>query len=854
MQVEPRQQALTLTTSDGGNLALHPGKHVVARVIDSAADGSSATISLAGESMKVSTSQPLVAGQTLDLTVTSNDAGRLQLTLSTRAAGEATSVPRPQLEPMSITSPEASRTLTDVAPTAIRELARAGVPVTPQLAQAAARVVEQMLASDPSMDPTTAARSVASLVVRDHEAVPPPRTTDLANSVSAPPLTGRDAVAAPGRSGTSAGTPGDGRGANDAGAMRQPPSFNAPPATTASQSAARMGNATGAPASSQGQAPATAADQPDAPLEAPAARQPAAARPAPPPTSGTPVTVAAALEPPAEAATSLAHLVTRDHTGAAAAGARVAAALQVAGQLGERLSALARISPQVAAAMPRDMPPADAIRQMLAPALDAPELAMARIVQSMQPDAAQSRAGVGSPPPSVNPTVVASYIASRMAAAGRMDELIQAMTRQPTSTMLDADLVATPPAVGSSAMPRVPREGVPPAVQSPSPEVRDPRSTAPPAGVLPDSRSGTPVERARAEAAVQLRPASGAAAASAPAVAQSGTPPPVAAAVSNLAIAVVRFVPALVPGESSSRSAGSTQVRLTSEVDLRTPGGSFTPIAAGGGSDGGPAPLVNALREVLLGATSRSPASLVSALAGHSEQEIAAALTQLPQRDTMRIAGDLLQYAQQRATGSSDMDQSLAGLRGAIHDALHRLGNALHHQQPDALAALRTALQEVATSDSRPEVARQAMQLLQAADGQILLSQPQAGADPGYVWFQVPLPGNRNAEVLVRRDPARRAVSFERFDIAFLLSTESLGTLLLHLEADPSSVRCSIRTDDPDAEPIISRHAGELREPIEREARRPLHVTTGVFENAAAPTSLLEPALGLVPGENAYYA
>jgi hypothetical protein len=66
-------------------------------------------------------------------------------------------------------------------------------------------------------------------------------------------------------------------------------------------------------------------------------------------------------------------------------------------------------------------------------------------------------------------------------------------------------------------------------------------------------------------------------------------------------------------------------------------------------------------------------------------------------------------------------------------------------------------------------------------------------------------------------------------------------------------VTATITTDQPSMEPLLAASAEALREPVEREAKRPVYINTRVFAGDP-PTSLLEPALGLLPGDSSYYA
>jgi hypothetical protein len=116
------------------------------------------------------------------------------------------------------------------------------------------------------------------------------------------------------------------------------------------------------------------------------------------------------------------------------------------------------------------------------------------------------------------------------------------------------------------------------------------------------------------------------------------------------------------------------------------------------------------------------------------------------------------------------------------------------------------------------------------------------------------MPNGRGAEVMVRREPGRRQVTFDEFNIAFLLDTEQVGTLMIQLDAHPAGIRADVRTDIAALEPYLRARTEELIEPLARESRRPVTVTSGVFDQEP-PKSLLEPALGaLSPGANEFYA
>jgi hypothetical protein len=261
---------------------------------------------------------------------------------------------------------------------------------------------------------------------------------------------------------------------------------------------------------------------------------------------------------------------------------------------------------------------------------------------------------------------------------------------------------------------------------------------------------------------------------------------------------------------------------------------------------------VTALRAFLESPGTESDAAhLLQVLRGASGEQVAAAVRTLPESESLRLAGRLLDAMP--ASGQLS-GPALQELRHGVHDALGRLGESLRPAGTQELAALRHALEQVAAHDPRPAVAADASRLLAAADGQQILSRTASGADPGYVYFQVPMPDGRGAEVMVRREPGRRQVTFDEFNIAFLLDTERLGTLMIQLDAYPAGIRADVKTDIPALEPFLRASTEQLIEPLARESRRPVTVTTGVFEETP-PTSLLQPQLGaLQPGVNEFYA
>lgn len=714
MQVEPQAAPSVFVTTAGGGVALEPGRQVVARVIEVSSSGS-ARISLGGTAITVRSDVPLAAGDTLSLTVSGTAAGSVRLSID-GATGTAASH-----------LPGVSQQLDSFAPAAIRELARAGIAVTPQLAQAARQAIEQLAigAGGPGAD--DAARTVANLVARD----------------------------------------------------------------------IALG----------------------------------------PQTAG-----------------------------------RVAAALSLAGRLGPALGSLAAQSPEVASALPASSASASALRSVLAPALSPVELAVARIAQATEAArvaqaAAPATSGALHTPPTSSPAVVANYVASQVAGTARLDDLARAslapaLDRSAAAAQSNASSIqggASAPGVAAQAhaarlrgelaaeLVATQRGGTP----APAGAALVPTVPGAPAGAA-GSAAADPGSAAAARAA---RTNAGAAAAATSAAA--GNPQPaISRAVAELATALTRLAPAIASGPGPMGTASATHARGAA-TDAQAPAGTFTPQVAGGAASGAPAPLVAGLREALSGTTAghdqRAAHGLLALLGRYDAHQLGAALGQLGESASLRLAGTLMDIAGRASQSLSGA--SAAELRHAVHNMLDDIGRALAHGGVSDHTVLRAALELVAANDPRPAVADQATRLLHAMDGQQLLSQQRSGADPGFVYFQVPLPGNRSAEVLVRREPGRRQVTFDTFDIAFLLDTESLGSLLVQLSAHPAAVQATIKTEHAALEPFLAAQADALRLAVEPEARRPVLVSTGVFEGGAPPASLLdEPALGLIPGENAYYA
>ena len=511
-----------------------------------------------------------------------------------------------------------------------------------------------------------------------------------------------------------------------------------------------------------------------------------------------------------DSARSFAALVSRGVALSPEIAGRVSAALDLAGNLGTRLTQLANVSPTVAAALPTGTPSATALQGLASSNLPPVELALARIAQALTSPSATTSAPTGSTvttTPGAAPGTVAASVAA-----------------------LTGEAAANTAAVKGAAAPGTPALLLP---------------TAPAPATLPTG--------AAAAAANQTTPAAVNASQAATATSATGAHPEVARVVTELATVVARHatvVAATDAGTGAPRATGDTQQSLQSATS------SFTPVAAGGTANNGPAALVAALDRALTGSAAGDQTAnlaLSRALAAATPEHAAAALRNLSEQQLLQVAGRILGAAGEASAGLPTA--MAAELRQSLQSVLQRLGAALVPPPGGELAALRAALQQVADTDPRPGVADQAQQLLKASDGQQVLSQAKAGADPGYVYFNLPLPDGRGAEVMVKRDAAGgRAVSFEQFDIAFLLDTQALGTILIHLDAQPHGITAEVKTDAPHMEGFLQHHADALRDAVEREAGRPITIEVGLFENAQAPASLLEPQLGFIPGENAFYA
>lgn len=548
------------------------------------------------------------------------------------------------------------------------------------------------------------------------------------------------------------------------------------------------------------------------------------------------------------AARAVANLAGRDLVLSPAAAGRVATALDLAGALGPSLASLAGRSDAIAAALPGGVPGADALRSLLAPNLSSSELAVARIVQATQAAAPGGPITLPTPPAS-SAAVIQNYVASQVAVTAHLDDLAAQNTLLGSGELLASRGQAATAASGLApaalqAALRGQAAGLPAAADVDAPG-------APPA-IAPAPTLPLPA----ANAAAARVSASAAAATGAATAAPTPTAAPVAQAVVDLASLAVRFAPAVAPSTGAIGPNAATAARgsASDPAAQAGPPASATAAAsvAGSGAGGDPAPIVTALRTFLQSPGAEADSTrLLRALAGSQPSAIAQAIQTLPQSQSLQLAGRLLDLL---PDGTQLSGPALQELRQGVHAALDRLGGALAPRGHEDVHALRSALEQVAANDPRPAVAADAARLLAAADGQQILSRTASGADPGYVYFQVPMPNGRGAEVMVRREPGRRRVTFDEFNIAFLLDTERIGTLMIQLDAHPAGIRADVRTDLAELEPYLRARTEELVEPLARESRRPVTVTSGVFEHDP-PKSLLEPRLGaLSPGVNEFYA
>ncbi len=582
--------------------------------------------------------------------------------------------------------------------------------------------------------------------------------------------------------------------------------------------------------------------------------------------------VAAQLGGGSAAQRAVANLAGRDLVLSPVAAGRVAAALDLAGSIGPALSSLASRSQAVALALPAGAPNAASLPSLLAPGLSSSELAIARIVQATQ--AAAPGGPITLPtPPSSSAAVIQNYVSSQVAVTGHLDRLAAQNSTLGTTELLQArGQAVTLPAPASAGL-------APAALQA---ALRGQAAAALPAGESSAAArlaagTGTPAATAAASAAASQQAAQTTAASQAPAQVASAarananaaaatgaanaiptpTGAPVAGAVADLANLAVRFAGAVAPGAGGIGAASATAARGMNAAEVAqqvagTGAGGAAATIAGKGASGDPLPLVTSLRAYLASPGAESDAArLLRAIGGANPATLATAIRMLPESHTLQLAGKMLDMM----PGSDQLSAAqLHDLRHGVHAALDRLGSALQPRGGDEFTALRSVLEQVAANDPRPAVSADAARLLAAIDGQQILSRSAAGADPGFAYFQVPLPDGRGAEVLVRRDPGRREISFDEFRIAFLLDTQQLGTLMIELDAHPASIRADVRTDIPELEPFLRERTEALVEPLAREARRQVTVTTGVFEQDP-PASLLEPDPRLPePGVNEFYA
>lgn len=865
MRVDQQQSVtMVVTTADGGALELDPGKSVVARVVSGPDGDGNAKISLAGQILAVRTDQKMAPGDTIRLTVQSISETQLKLVITPEAAAP----------------PQATGTQSGSGDAATRARTVSGAS-----AQTSGQPAELSPRTPSSSAAGAAAASDTAARMRPVGSASPSAASGAAAGAplsSVPPGDGRGSSAPTGSrsaagSGTAAGSgsaPGTpqvaGTTTSTTHGVRSAVASN-PGAAAPTSDAVAIPNAGARPA--QAIAPQVTRELAQAGVSVTADIVRAATRAIEMLTRGpdpaTPDTRTAARV--------VAQLAARGLPTSEAVATRITAALDTAGRMGTQLQELARSNTQIAAAMPSGSPSAAALRGLLASNIPPAELAIARIAQAQTAVASAMAAAPGHqtitvPQSSASPQVIANMVASQLALASAMDDLTQGAIQPPPTTgsgMQIPDAAASEPPTQAAARQAI-MQGTESQAQAAKPQAALPQTLPPtgasipspprapeapppltPATVGPNSseprQSSAPGAPTQAQLAPQQR-ASSAEAATAPAGGSSqGTPPSVARVIAQLGIAVTRMVPAMInTAVAGDPALSATQQQIISRGEAAKSG--FTPEAADGGGVGAPAPLVASLRGVLQSQTTTE--ALASQIGTYDADQLAHALQQLPQRDALRIAGRLLEMM----PGTNTMPAETAReIRVLVHDILSQLGRELQPAPDDELGLLRQTLQHVAANDPRAHMARAAQQILDTADGQLILSQPRQGADPGYVWFTTPLPDNRQAEVLVRREPGRRTVSFDTFNVAFLLQTSSLGTLMINMEAHPGAVRTLVRTDRPEMEAVIAAEADALKEPLERAAGRPMVFNTGVLATGDTPPTLFEPQLGLVPGENAFY-
>ncbi|MCW2974064.1 MAG: hypothetical protein JWN72_2337 [Thermoleophilia bacterium] len=526
----------------------------------------------------------------------------------------------------------------------------------------------------------------------------------------------------------------------------------------------------------------------------------------------------------------------------------------------------------MAGALPSGPPSAESLRALLTPGLEPAELAIARIVQASSPAAAAANAN-GS---TANSAAIRNYVSAQVSGALALDQVTTATEQAratvaaplPTSSTSTSELEAGANAsaarnglAGAATQAAVRGQAAAIVAGAASPTDiaagRAGAAGAPPALVLEDAPQAASTA-AQAQASSAKANATASAATGAAHAVATPTGEQVAKAVADLGALAARVateapVTGAVSGAAAdaAKNANATQVAQNRGAD-GSAGAAQASNAGTAASGGGVAATVTALREFLASPQAQGDsAKLMQAVQAAPQGALQAAIRQLPESQSLQLAGALLD---QLPASDTLAGSRLASLRAGVHEALRDLGRALQPPADHDVATLRHVLHQVATTDPRPSVAHDAAQLLQAKDAQQIMSRTQTGADPGYLYIQVPLPDGRVAEVMVRRDASRRDVSFEEFNIAFLLNTERLGTLMIQLDAQPTGIRADIKTDAAGLGDLLEVHAEALAEPLAAAARRPVTVTTGLFDGETPSTLLEEPSFAPVPGDTAIYA
>ncbi|MCW2974065.1 MAG: hypothetical protein JWN72_2338 [Thermoleophilia bacterium] len=127
---------VVVNTPTGGELELLPGRQVVARVVE-VGDTNAAKISLAGQTLSVQTDARLRVGDTVQLSIERADSAQVRLAIvppqgasgSGSGGGAGSGLPQGS---------------GSAAQAVIGELAKAGVPVTPELAKAITAIANQL--------------------------------------------------------------------------------------------------------------------------------------------------------------------------------------------------------------------------------------------------------------------------------------------------------------------------------------------------------------------------------------------------------------------------------------------------------------------------------------------------------------------------------------------------------------------------------------------------------------------------------------------------------------------------------------------------------------------------------------